>query len=235
MVKGNPLLSKVSEASGDGVMSFAGVTVKSLLLLGIMMLGATYSYGQGTNFSTGMLIGSVLGGFVLAMITIFNPKVAPFTSPVYAGLEGLALGAISLVADTKYPGIAMEAVLSTSAVFLVMLLLYSNRIIRVNHKFAAGLMAAMTGILVIYLADIILALFGITMPVVRESSPWGIAFSVGVVIVAALSLAMDFNQIEEGVESRAPKSMEWFSAFGLMVSLVWLYLEILSLLRKLKD
>lgn len=231
---GNPVLSKLTKFDGEGVMTFGGTAAKSLMLLGLLLCSALYIYGLGPSVPMSWVGGSALGAFIIALITIFKPNLSPYTSPVYAVLEGVVLGYVSLMADLKYPGIAIQAVLSTSGVFAVMLMLYSNRTIRVNHQYMAGISAAMFGILIIYLADIILRLFGITMPVVNDSSPIGIIFSVVVVGVAALSLAIDFNQIEEGVNQNAPKVMEWYSAFGLMISLVWLYMEILRLLQKVR-
>lgn len=231
---GNPLLAKINQATGTGAMTFGGTASKALILLGLLLSTAIYTYGQGAALPGSYLLGSVFGAFIIALITIFSPKISPYTSPIYALLEGVVLGAVSLKADLHYPGIAMQAVLSTSGVFLVMLMLYSNRTIRVNHRFLAGMSAALIGIMVIYLADIILSFFGIRLPVINDASPIGIIFSLVVVGVAALSLAIDFHQIEEGVEAGAPKFMEWYSAFGLMISLVWLYLEILRLLQKVR-
>lgn len=237
MLKGNPMFSKDTTFNSpvSETMSYAGVGFKSLILWSILFATAIYSYGLGAEQSPGLLWGSLLGGFVIAMVTIFKPGIAPFTSPVYAALEGIVLGAVSVMADIKYPGVAMEAMLSTSAVFLMMLFLYTNKIIVVTDKLAKGIFAAMAGILVIYLSSIILSLFGITMPVVNDSSPWGIAFSIAVVCVASASLLLDFERIKDSVEAKDDKRLEWYYAFGLMISLVWLYLEILRLLKKTKD
>ena len=234
-MNGNPVFNQLTEARDmSNSMTFAGVAMKTLMLLAVTIAGAFYTYSS-LEVTSGLIIGGSVLGLVLALVVIFKPTTAPYLSPVYAICEGVALGGLSLLADTKYPGIAAEAVLTTSSILAVMLMLYAQRIIVVNEKYIFAVMAAMVGLLVLYLSDIILSLFGIHLPVINDASPWGIAFSVGVVILAALSLAIDFKQIEEGVSHRAPKYMEWYCAFGLLVTLVWLYVEVLRLLKKVKE
>ncbi len=176
------------------------------------------------------------GGFVVAMIIIFNPTTAPFLSPIYAGLEGLALGAISAGFEAKYPGIAIQAGGATFGVLAGLLLIYMTGLVRPSQNFALGLLAAMFGILVVYFLDILLQAFGAGyVPVVHGNSWASIGFSAFVVIIAALNLVLDFDFIEKGVENKAPKYMEWYGAFGLMVTLVWLYLEIIRLIAKARS
>lgn len=234
-MSGNPVFRKMdSFAKSTEAVSLGSLFLKTLFFLSIVVISAGYSY-QLPEISPAIIIGSLIGGLGLGFFTIFNPPVAIITGPLYCLCQGILLGMISRVIDLKYPGTSMQALMGTGAVFLTMLTLYSQRVILVNEKFIKGIIAAMMGILFIYLADIIFSLMGMPLPVINDSSIWGILFSCAVVIVAALSLTIDFWEIEQAVDSRQPKQMEFFLAFGLMVSLIWLYLEILDLIRKLKD
>lgn len=174
--------------------------------------------------------------FVIAMWTIRSPKRARFTSPVYAAGEGFVLGAISHFYEASWKGIVAQAVGLTATVFLVMLGLYATRIIKVTARLARSILIAMVAILAIYIVDILLRVFaGAEVPFLDDSGPIGIAVSVLICGVAAFNLLLDFDFIESSVDHQAPKYMEWYGAFGLMVSLVWLYLEILRLLSKVRD
>ncbi len=167
------------------------------------------------------------------MVTIFKKEWSPVTAPIYALLEGLLLGGISAMFDQKYPGIAIQAVGLTFGTLFVLLLAYSARIIKVTQKFALGIVAATGGIALFYFAQMILGFFHIPfLSSVNGSGPIGIIFSLVVVAIAALNLVLDFDFIERGVNYGAPKYMEWYGAFGIMVTLIWLYLEILRLLAK---
>lgn len=236
-LKGNPILEKTSEhrAVGREAMTYEGTAIKTLFLISLVFAAACWSYKSGLELSQGWVWGSSIGGFVLGLVTIFNQNIAKYTAPVYSLLQGVVLGYVSVFADLKYPGISFEAIMATISILFTMVGLYGFRVIRVNHKFMAAMFAAMMGILVIYLGDIILGFFGIQIPIVHESSIWGILFSVGVVLVATLSIAIDLHQIEESVTEGASKDMEWYGAFGLIVTLVWLYLEVLRLFMKLRD
>ena len=171
-----------------------------------------------------------------ALTTAFAPRLAPVSAPIYAVLEGLALGGISAAInrDPRYTGLPVQAVELTMLVFLGMGLLYRARIIRATERFQAILFAATFGVVVFYLLNMVLMFFGTAMPMVTSSSPWGIGFSVVVCGIAAFNLIADFALIEGLVQERAPKAMEWYGAFGLIVTLVWLYLETLRLLRKVR-
>jgi len=177
----------------------------------------------------------LLAGFVVAMVTIFKQSWAPATAPAYALLEGLALGGISAFFEAQFPGIVIQAVALTFGTLFALLTVYRLGIIRVTANFRLGVMAATGGIALIYLVSLLgRMLFGWQMPLIHESGPMGIAFSLFVVVIAALNLVLDFDFIERG-EGVAPKYMEWFAAFGLVVTLVWLYLEILRLLSKVRS
>jgi uncharacterized YccA/Bax inhibitor family protein len=183
----------------------------------------------------GYLWGGLLGGFAVALITIFKPNLSPLTAPVYAALEGLALGAISAIAEARYPGIVIQAVALTFGTLFALLIAYRSRLIPVTQNFRLGIVAATGGIAIFYLVAIGLSFWGVRIPFLHEGSALGIGFSVFVVVIAALNLVLDFDFIEKGAEHGAPKFMEWYGAFGLMVTLIWLYLEILRLLSKLRS
>lgn len=188
-----------------------------------------------TNSPMGWLFGSLIIGFGLAMLTIFKPNIARFTAVPYALAEGVLLGVISHMYDAQWDGIAVQAVVATAGVFLIMLALYSLRVLRVTPRLTKGIIAATGGILVMYLFGWIASIFGADVRFWDSASPMGIGISVLIVGVAAFNLLLDFDFIERGVESRLPARMEWFAAFGLVVTLVWLYLEMLRLLSKLRD
>jgi uncharacterized YccA/Bax inhibitor family protein len=166
---------------------------------------------------------------------VFKKEWAAFTAPVYALLEGLFLGGFSAIMELRFPGIAIEAVALTFGTCLVMLLAYRSGLIRPTQKFMIGIVAATGGIALVYFASMILGFFHIQIPGIFGSGPIGILFSLVVVVIAALNLILDFSVIEDGARMGAPKYMEWYSAFGLMVTLVWLYLEMVRLLAKLRD
>jgi uncharacterized YccA/Bax inhibitor family protein len=181
-----------------------------------------------------LLIGA-LGGFIVALVTIFKKEWSPVTAPAYALLEGLFLGGLSAVFDLRYPGIAFEAVGLTFGTLFVMLLLYKSGLIAVTQKFRMGVIAATGGIMIFYLVEMVLGFFGIRFMTVNGAGAIGIAFSLFVVAIASLNLVLDFDFVERGANYGAPKYMEWYGAFGIMVTLVWLYLEILRLLSKMRS
>jgi uncharacterized YccA/Bax inhibitor family protein len=176
-----------------------------------------------------------IGGFIFALVTIFKKTWAPITAPIYALLEGLLLGGISAIYDQRFHGIAIQAVSLTFGTLAILLLAYRSGLIPVTQKFRLGVVAATGGIMLFYLATIVLGFFGIHFTTINGSGPIGIVFSGFVVVIAALNLVLDFDFIESGVAGGAPKYMEWYAAFGLMVTLIWLYLEILRLLSKLRS
>jgi uncharacterized YccA/Bax inhibitor family protein len=177
----------------------------------------------------------LIGGLVAAIVTIFKKSFAPITAPIYALLEGLVLGAISQLFERQYPGIAIGAVSLTFGTLLAMLLAYRIGLVRATEKFTLGVVAATGGIAFFYLLTLVLGFFGIQFNSIYGAGTIGIAFSVFVVIIAALNLVLDFDFIERGAVAGAPKYMEWYGGFSLLVTLVWLYLEILRLLAKLRS
>ncbi|MGD0860019.1 MAG: Bax inhibitor-1/YccA family protein [Terracidiphilus sp.] len=181
-----------------------------------------------------LMLAGLIGGFICAMVTVFKKEWSPVTAPVYALLEGLALGGMSAAIDLRYPGIGIQAVSLTFGTLFVLLLVYSSGVIKVTNKFRIGIVAATGGIALFYVMEMLLSFFGFQFAAINGSGVIGIGFSLIVVAVAALNLVLDFDFIERGVQSGAPKYMEWYGAFGIMVTLVWLYLEILRLLAKLR-
>jgi uncharacterized YccA/Bax inhibitor family protein len=181
------------------------------------------------------LVAGLIGGLVVAIVTIFKKEWAMVTAPLYALLEGLVIGGVSAFAEAQFPGIVLQAVGLTFGTLLALLVAYTSGVIRATENFKLGVVAATGGIFLIYLATMLLGLFGVKIPYIHQSGVVGIAFSLFVVVVAALNLVLDFDFIETGVAQRAPGYMEWFAAFGLMVTLIWLYLEILRLLMKLRS
>ena len=177
----------------------------------------------------------VIGGLIFAFATIFKRTWAPVTAPIYALLEGLVLGSVSAILEVRFPGIAIQAVSLTFGTMVALLLAYRSGLIRVTDKFRLGVVAATGGIALFYVIQMILGFFGVHFAAVNGSGAIGIGFSVFVVIIAALNLVLDFDFIESGARAGAPKYMEWYGAFGLMVTLIWLYFEILRLLSKLRS
>ncbi|WMJ68028.1 Bax inhibitor-1/YccA family protein [Stenotrophomonas sp. 24(2023)] len=251
MRSGNPALSEstfLDLASGSVVsrpgqaMTLNGTVNKTGILLLLTVLTAAFAWNQTVDASGQMLpgaglyaMGGAIGGLVLALVTVFKKEWSPVTAPMYALVEGLFLGAISALFNAKFPGIVFQAVLLTFGTLFALLFAYRSGIIKATENFKLGVVAATGGIALLYLASFVLGFFNIDVPVIHEASWLGIAFSLFVVVVAALNLVLDFDFIETGVEQGAPKYMEWYGAFGLMVTLVWLYVEFLRLLSKIQQ
>ena len=221
-------------------MTLSGTVNKTGILLLCAFATAAWTWrlfvqsGDFTTVTPLLLVGGI-GGFICAMVTIFKKEWSPVTAPIYALLEGLLLGGLSALFKVRYPGIAIQAVSLTFGTLFVLLVAYSSGLIKVTQKFRLGIVAATGGIMVFYLLQMLLGLFGFRFLAVNGSGPIGIAFSLFVVAIAALNLVLDFDFIEQGVNFGAPKYMEWYGAFGIMVTLVWLYLEILRLLSKMRS
>ena len=222
-------------------MTLDGVVLRGLILAPILLVTGWFGWqsvevvdGVATAVP-GWLLLALLGGLGVAMVTIFKPKVSPYTAPLYAALEGLVLGAVSALYEARYEGIVLQAVMLTGAVFAIMLALYSKRIVKVDDRLRKGIVAATGAVLVVYLVTMVLRIFGAEIPMIHDSGPVGILFSLVVVGIASANLLLDFDLIEKGIENGAPKWMEWYAAFGLLVTLVWLYLELLRLLSKLRS
>src|SRR6202161_689027 len=242
MKTSNPALNinsfRIDQAVSGEAMTLTGTVNKTGVLLICVVATAAWSWSRFFQARTPdavlPLMGvGLIGGFVVAMVTIFKKEWSPITAPIYALLEGLALGGISAMFERRYHGIAIQAVGLTFGTLFVLLMAYQSGVIRVTEKFKLGVVAATGGIAVFYLIEFVLGFFGVHFAAINGSGLLGIGFSVVVVIVASLNLILDFDFIESGVSAGAPKYMEWYGAFGLMVTLIWLYLEILRLLAKL--
>lgn len=245
MRTGNPALSDqvFQNLAGQGVqddtMTLQGAINKTLVLLGIALVTASYTWGQYLSGNTGLAmtvaVAGAVGGLITGLICGFKPGSSPITAPLYALCEGLFLGGFSALMETRFPGIVIQAVALTFGTLLVLLLAYKTRLIKVTENFRLGVVAATGAIALFYLVSFVLSFFGIRIPYIHESGLIGIGFSVVVVGIAAMNLVLDFDFIENGSNSGAPKYMEWYAGFGLLVTLVWLYIEILRLLSKLRS
>lgn len=245
---GNPALSEkafkdISSMSTNysESMTLRGTLNKFGFMLLMLLGSAFYSWKEFTDGGnvTPLIWTGLIGGLVVALVITFKKEWAPYLAPAYGLLEGLFLGAISAYYNeafaTKAPGIVMNAVGLTFGTAIAMYFLYSFKIIKATEKFKSVIMMATAGIAVFYLISMVVGMFGIPMAFLHEGSLMGIGFSLVVVVIAALNLILDFDMIEQGTAAGAPKYMEWYCAFGLMVTIVWLYLEILRLLSKLSD
>jgi uncharacterized YccA/Bax inhibitor family protein len=216
-------------------MTLQGAVNKCAILLALVIVPGFFVWQKTMNDSAAAMpwvFGGLVVGFILCLVTCFKRAWSPVTAPLYAAAEGLVLGGVSAIYEQQFHGIVMQAVLLTVGTLLAMLALYTMRIIQPTRKFMLGVFAATAGIALTYLIGMVLSLFGVQMGFLHGNGLFGIGFSIVVVIVAALNLILDFATIEQGAQNRAPKYMEWYAAFGLLVTLVWLYLEILRLLSK---
>jgi uncharacterized YccA/Bax inhibitor family protein len=237
---GNPALSNKTfenlSISNSGVMTLEGTVNKTGISMCILLLSAYYTY---VNAIMSYILIGFIGGFIVALITIFKKEWSPTTVPLYALLEGLALGGISkMYANAFEPGIVPQAIMLTLGILFALLFAYKSKIIKATENFKLGIFAATAGIGIVYLISFVMSIFGGGgLPIMNpsNSSMLSIGFSLFVVVIASLNLVMDFDFIEEGVKKSAPKYMEWYGAFGLLVTLIWLYLEILRLLSKLNS
>lgn len=240
----NPALSSKTfdglsiAGSGGAVMTVRGTMNKLGFMLLLLMAGAFYTwngFAKGQNVNTLMWVGAI-GGLVLALVMVFKKEWAPFIAPAYAILEGLFIGAISAMYNFAFaesmPNIITNAVGLTVGTAVAMFLLYNFRIIQATQRFKSIVFTATAGIAIFYLIVMVVRMFGVNVAFMHDSSMLGIGISLFVVAIAALNLIMDFDMIEQGAANGAPKFMEWFGAFGLLVTLIWLYLEILRLLSR---
>lgn len=246
----NPTLNKNTFAKtiyNEGVdqsMTLGGTVNKILIILLLLVGAAAYTWRMfysavdpmyGGQAVMGWMIGGAMGGLVVALVTVFKKTWSPFTVPIYAVLEGLFLGGISAYFEQQFKGIVLQAVLLTVCILFSLLFLYKTRIIKPTENFKLGVVAATGGIFFVYMISWILSIFGVSIGFIHSNGPVGIIVSIVIVVIAALNLVLDFDFIEQGAEQGAPKYMEWYAAFGLLVTLVWLYLELLRLLAKLSS
>ena len=242
----NPVLTEKrfgrESIASSGAMTVNGTINKTALMLLLVVAAAMFTWNKFFGVANPEAASSIvmpwvivggIGGLITALVTIFRPQSSGISAPIYAVFEGLLLGGLSAIFESMYSGIVMRAVALTLAVFAIMLFVYRSGIIKVNRKFMLGVVAATGGIALIYFVSFIAGMFGANLNFLHGSGTFSIGFSLVVVGVAALNLVLDFAFIDRASQSGAPKYMEWYGAFGLMVTLIWLYLEILRLLAKL--
>jgi len=229
-----------------GVMTINGTINKTLILLALVIIPAVWVwdmfYASGIGTEAGIqnaslmywLYGGVFGGLIVALVTVFKKTWAPYTAPIYAILEGLALGGISAMFEAQFSGIVFQAIALTIGTLFAMLVAYRTGLIKVTEKFKMGVMSAAIGIFLVYFLSIVVSLFGVDISFLY-SGLFGILFSLFVVAIASLFLVLDFDLIDKGAAHGAPKYMEWYGAFALIVTLIWLYFSLLRLLSILRQ
>ncbi len=213
----------------EELMTVNGAVNKTLTLTAMLVATSAISFLYPNPL---FLIVGVVGGLIAVLFASFKPTTSAVAAPAYALLEGLALGTISAMYAAQYPGIIVNAVTSTIGILFAMLMIYRSGAIKVDDRLRTGIMMATFGVFIVYLVDMVLGMFHIHIPMIHEGGTFGIIFSLVVIAIATMNLLLDFDMIERGAQSGAPKYMEWFSAMGLLITLVWLYLEILRLLSK---
>ncbi len=231
-------MERVMAVESTSHATVTGTVIKTVLLLFLVIATGIFGWNMAGSASVSMLVligASAIAALVFALIASFVPKSTPITAPLYALAEGFLLGAISRWANDAYGGIVLQAIALTGVIFFSTLFLYQARIVTVTEKFKSVVMIATLGIFLYYLLSFVLGLFGITAPLIYDSGTFGIIFSLVIIFIAALNLLLDFNFVETAATNKAPKVFEWYGAFGLMVTLVWLYLEVLRLLAKTRS
>ncbi len=234
----NPMLNEAAfkraqeRAEAGGIMTLQGTINKTFLLLFLCVIGGMITWTNYQSWAGATWLIAIIG-FVIAMITSFKPTAAPITAPIYAFLEGLFLGVISAMYNARFQGIVFNAVAVTVLVFFVMLFVYRTGLIRVTRGLAVGIFSATAAIAILYIGSFILSLFGVSTAYLTSNSPLSIGISVVICAVAAFNFLLDFHFIDAMTSHyQAPKYMEWYAGFGLLVTLIWLYIEILQLLAK---
>lgn len=241
----NPVLNNksfrnLSRTMTHNKMTIDGTVNKTIFSLLLLVLSGSYFWINIDLFIENgslifLMIVSLIIGFILSLITIFKKEWSAFTVPLYAIVEGIFLGLISIIFEKLFPGIVIEAVTLTFGTLFILLLAYKSKLIKVTENFKLGVVAATGGIFIVYLLSFVLNLFGTGIPYIHDNGLIGIGFSLFVVVIASLNLVLDFDFIENAAKNNVPKYMEWYGAFGLLVTLIWLYLEILRLLAKLRS
>ena len=230
---GNPAFLKgfgINQSVTGEVMTLDGTVNKTGILLTLCIGGAYFGWN-----APGLVLPSLIIGLVLALFTIFRPKNSPYTAPAYATIEGVALGGITMIFEAQYPGIGIQAIGLTFGILASLLFCYKSGIIKPTENFRLMIFAGTMGIFILYLVSFIMSFFGNSIGFIHSNGLFGIGFSLFVVAIASLNLVLDFDFIEEGAEKGMPKYLEWYGAFSLMVTLIWLYLEILRLLAKIRS
>ncbi len=236
-VLGDKILDKDYVMVSEGSMTVSGAINKTLIFLAVLMASAFMGYNLmlSGKFPLSMMYAGIFVSIGLAFFAYFKPQYVMYTGSVYCVVKGMVVGALSGFYSILFPGIIMQALVLTGAVMAGMLFLYKAQIIKVTQKFRSVIIMATAGIAIFYFIALMLSMFGVSIPLLHSNGPMGIGFSLVVTALAALNLLLDFDFIEKGASRGLPKHMEWYGAFGLIITLVWLYLEILRLLSKLRD
>ena len=219
-----------NEFATEAKMTVGGAVNKTLILTGLLLITSAIGFTMPNMMF--LWVGGI-GGLAAVLIASFKPHLSGYLAPAYALLEGLLVGTVSAIYAAAYSGIVINAFLSTVGILVAMLLIYKSGVIKVTERFRMGVFAATASIAFVYLLSFALSFFGIQIPYLHENSGVGILISVAIIVVATLNLLVDFDNIEKGEMYGSPQYMEWFSAMGLLVTLVWLYLEMLRLLSKI--
>lgn len=233
----NPLFTNAEMAPSGGIDHLESSTVdgavnKTYVLLAILLMTTYVSYMMPSSL---FMIGGAIGGLIVFFAVMYKPQYAPIGAPIYAGLEGLFVGSVSAMYASMYEGIVVQAISLTIATLFMMLIIYKTGMIKVTEKFKTGVLMATGAIFLVYMASFIGSFVGFSVPYIHDSTPMGIGITVVIIGVAAMNLLIDFDMFEKAEENKAPAYMEWFCAMALIVTLVWLYIEFLRLLSKLKD
>lgn len=234
---GSPAMGKrflaEKAAEGEAVFSAHGAVNKTGILTLILALGAALAWHDPAGFAPAMIPALIIN-LVLVLVIVFNPGTAAYLAPVYALAEGVLLGVVSSSYEALYQGVVFQAALGTSLVLAIMVAGYATGLLRFGQRGRAVIMAATLGLMLVYVVSMVLGLLGHPVGLIQDAGPWGIAFSVGALVVAALNLSLDFDFMLYAQEQGLSKRMEWYAGFGVLVTLVWVYLEMLRLLGKLR-
>jgi len=226
-------INSITSTSGD-TMTVSGTIHKTTMLAAVTAATATLAWSlTSTPFAVPVMIGGFIFGLIAVLVAVWKPTLSPVLAPLYAVCEGAALGVISHMYNIQSGGIVVQAIFITFGILFAMLALFQFRVIQVTDKFRSVIFACTAGIALLYLVNLGLMFFGIKMPLMNDASPLGILISLGIIVIAALNFLVDFDNIEKGAAANAPKYYEWLAALGVLVTLVWLYVEVLRLLSKL--
>ncbi|MEH7351392.1 Bax inhibitor-1/YccA family protein [Gottfriedia acidiceleris] len=240
MRSSNPILNSeqlTKSRHSAKAMTMGGTIGKTIIALILLIATAGYSYyltATGT-LNSKVFIGCLIVAFIIGLVTSFSPRIAPITTPIYAAVEGILIGNISAVYEASYGMIVLQAVLLTIAIIAGTLICYATGLVKVTHRFRSIVFGLTIGVFLFYLLTMVLQLFHVPIPYIHQSGPIGIFVSLAILVIASLNLFLDFDLITKSVRQGAPKEFEWYCAFGLLVTVIWVYIEALRFLSRLRD
>ncbi|MFF2878596.1 Bax inhibitor-1/YccA family protein [Gottfriedia sp. NPDC057991] len=240
MRSSNPILNSeqlTKSRHSAKAMTIGGTIGKTIIALILLIATAGYSYyltATGT-LNSKVFIGCLIVAFIIGLVTSFSPRIAPITTPIYAAVEGILIGNISAVYEASYGMIVLQAVLLTIAIIAGTLICYATGLVKVTHRFRSIVFGLTIGVFLFYLLTMVLQLFHVPIPYLHQSGPIGIFVSLAILVIASLNLFLDFDLITTSVRQGAPKEFEWYCAFGLLVTVIWVYIEALRFLSRLRD